>query len=291
MGASTLSLYTTTVLIWGSTWLVIKFQLGDVDPLVSVVYRFSLASILLFAWCLLRGVRLRMSAREHRYMALQGSCLFGFNYWLIYSSELYLTSGVVAVTFSFIVFFNIFNARLFLGTVINPRVVIGGLLGLLGVMLLFYPEMEALSLGDTAVKGFGLALLATFIASLGNVVATRNSGAGSSILAVNAWGMFYGALMMAMIAVATGVTFNYDNSFSYTASLLYLSIAGSIITFGAYLRLLALIGPGRAGYTGMLIPLVALLISTVFESYQWSVSAGLGLVLILLGNWQAMKGK
>lgn len=291
MGASALSLYTITVLIWGSTWLVITFQLGEVDPLVSVVYRFGLACALLFVWCWLRGLRLAMSVREHGFMALQGSCLFGFNYWLIYSSEQYLASGVVAVTFSFMVFFNVFNARLFLGAKINPRVITGGAFGFSGVMLLFYPEVEALSFGDTAVMGFGLALLATFIASLGNMVATRNSRAGSSILAVNAWSMFYGALIMGLVAVATGVPFTYDYSLSYTASLLYLSIAGSIITFGAYLRLLTLIGPSRAGYTAMIIPLVALLISTVFENYQWTIPAVIGLLLILFGNWQAMKAK
>ena len=289
MGVSALALYVLTVLVWGSTWLAIKFQLGEVEPLVSVIYRFGLASALLFVWCRWRAVALTLTAREHGFMMLQGSCLFGFNYWLIYRAELYLTSGVVAVIFSFIVFFNVLNARLFLGTLINLRVVSGGLVGLAGVILLFYNEMETFSLADQAVQGFLLAAAATVIASLGNIVATRNSESGLSIFAVNAWGMLYGTLIMTVIAVLKGAVFNYEFTTSYTASLLYLSVEGSIVAFGAYLRLLAIIGPDRAAYSSMLFPVVALLLSTAFEAYQWSLPALAGLLLIMLGNVQVMR--
>lgn len=291
MGANALFLYTLTVLIWGSTWLAIKFQLGEVEPLVSVIYRFGLASLLLFAWCGLRGLSLALSRREHVFMALQGSCLFGFNYWLVYSSELYLTSGLVAVIFSFIVFFNVLNARLFLRMPVNPRVLIGAALGLLGVGLLFYPEMGALNLADEAVLGFSLALAATFVASLGNVIATRNSGSGRSVIIINTWSMFYGTLMLLLAALLTGTELSYEFTFEYTASLLYLSIAGSIITFGAYLRLLSMIGPDRAAYSSMLIPVVALALSTVFEGYQWTTPAIAGLLLIIAGNILVMRRK
>ncbi len=289
MGASVLSLYVLTTLIWGSTWLAIKFQLGDVEPLVSVIYRFGLACLLLFAWCRLRSISLTLSLREHGFMVLQGSCLFGFNYWLIYNAERYLTSGVVAVVFSFIVFFNVLNARLFLAMPVNTRVVTGGIVGLIGVVLLFYKEVGQFNLADETAQGFLLAVVATFVASLGNVIATRNSGSGASIFAVNAWGMLYGTLVLLLVALLKGAEFSYEWHFNYTASLLYLSIVGSIFAFGAYLRLLALIGPDRASYTGMLIPVVALALSTVFEGYQWSTEGIVGLALIMLGNIQIMR--
>lgn len=289
MGTSVLTLYLITVAIWGSSWLAITFQLGTVEPIASVVYRFALAALLLFAWCRFRRIPLRLSPREHGFMFLQGSCLFGFNYWLMYLSSQYLTSGLVAVIFSGVVFFNVLNARVFLGTVINVRVLLGGVLGLGGVMLLFLPEMEGFSLDSDVARGVGLGLAATFVASTGSIVATRNSHGGRSVMAVNAWGMLYGTLVLVLVARGLGVSYDFDTSPGYIASLLYLSVFGSIVTFATFLKLLSLIGPDKAGYVGMLIPVVALSLSSVFEDYVWSLAALLGLCLILAGNWFAMK--
>lgn len=284
MPLSAYILYFTTVLIWGSTWLAIKFQLGAVDPLVSVVYRFGLASVLLFAWCFLARARLRLTPREHVFIALQGVCLFGLNYWVIYWAEVYLTSGVVAVIFATMVFMNFFNAALFLKRPLVPVVLVGGLIGLAGVALLFWPEFGSLGLDGGALRGLLLALGATYLASLGNIVATRNAGFGLKVITVNAWGMFYGTALLALVALVTGVEFRFPTGMPYVASLLYLSVFGSIVAFGAYLRLMALIGPERAGYTAMLTPVVALLLSTAFEGYRWTLPAAAGLVLIVLGN-------
>lgn len=284
MPLSAYILYFTTVLIWGSTWLAIKFQLGAVDPLVSVVYRFGLASVLLFAWCVLARARLRLTPREHVFIALQGVCLFGLNYWVIYWAEVYLTSGVVAVIFATMVFMNFFNAALFLKRPLMPVVLVGGLIGLAGVALLFWPEFGSLGLDGGALRGLLLALGATYLASLGNIVATRNAGFGLKVITVNAWGMFYGTALLALVALVTGVEFRFPTGMPYVASLLYLSVFGSIVAFGAYLRLMALIGPERAGYTAMLTPVVALLLSTAFEGYRWTLPAAAGLVLIVLGN-------
>jgi len=287
--SSAIVLYLLTVCIWGSTWLGIKFQLGTVQPLVSVIYRFAIAGIFLFIWCALARAPLRISRRNHGFIALQGCTLFGLNYWLVYWSEVYLTSGIVAVIFSSLVFLNIFNARFFLQRKVSGYGLLGGGVGFVGVALLFYPEIRELSLNDHALRGFAFGFGATFIASLGSIVATRNSHSGLPVITVNAWGMFYGTLMLTIAALVSGAHFSYEYTASYTLSLLYLALFGSVIAFGAYLRLLAIIGPEKAGYSSLLIPIVALAISTVYEHYVWSIPAIIGLALIVSGNILALR--
>jgi len=282
-------LYASTVLIWGSTWIAITFQLGEVDPLVSVIYRMALASVILFIWCKLRGIPLALQLGNHRFVAAQGVCLFGINYWMIYWSETYLPSGIIAVLFSLIVFFNIINARIFLQRPTDIKTVIGGIIGLSGICMLFYPELTKLESSTGAIKGALFALVAVFTASLGNILAIRNGNAGISVWAINAWGTFYGTVVLMIIALLTGATFAYDNSFEYTASLVYLSTFGTILAFGAYIKLLILIGPEKAGYSGLLIPFVAIILSTIFEDYQWTGLAVIGFLLAAFGNYQAMR--
>ena len=288
MNATSAFLYISTVLIWGSTWIAITFQLGVVDPLASVIYRMALASVLLFALCKLRRIPLQLGPRDHRFVALQGICLFGLNYWAIYHSELYLPSGIIAIIFSLIVFFNIINGRLFLQRPIALNSVIGGLIGLTGICLLFYPELTKLSSTGDALKGFILAFAAVFVASLGNITATRNGLMGTSIWTINAWGTLYGTLALLIVALSTGTQFNYDYSFEYSASLLYLAIFGTILAFGAYLKLLVVLGPEKASYSGLLIPFFAILLSTIFEGYQWTLMAAIGFLLVATGNYLVM---
>jgi drug/metabolite transporter (DMT)-like permease len=288
MNATSAFLYVSTVLIWGSTWIAITFQLGAVDPLASVIYRMSLASGLLFALCKLRGIPLRLSANDHRFVALQGVCLFGLNYWAIYHAELYLPSGIIAIIFSLIVFFNIINGRIFLKRPIAINSVIGGMIGLSGICLLFYPELNKLSTTADPLKGFILAFAAVFVASLGNIAATRNGLLGTSVWTINAWGTLYGSLALIIVALFSGTEFSYDASFEYTASLLYLSVFGTILAFGAYLRLLVILGPEKASYSGLLIPFFAIVLSTIFEGYQWTLMAATGFYLVATGNYLVM---
>jgi|TARA_B110000977_G_scaffold29767_1_gene38805 drug/metabolite transporter (DMT)-like permease len=288
---TSLFLYASTVLIWGSTWIAITFQLGEVDPLISVIYRMALASALLFGWCKWRGIPLALKPGNHRFMVAQGVSLFGINYWMIYWSETFLPSGIIAVLFSLIVFFNIINARIFLKRRIDIKTVVGGIIGLSGICMLFYPELTKFESESNsgAIKGALFALAAVFTASLGNIVATRNGNTGISVWAINAWGTLYGTAALLIIALVTGATFSYDNSFEYTASLVYLSTFGTILAFGAYLKLLILIGPEKAGYSGLLIPFVAIILSTIFEDYQWTLLAVMGFVLAASGNYLAMR--
>ena len=298
MNALNSGLYLATILIWGSTWLAITYQLGEVDPLVSVIYRMALASGLLFAWCRLRQIPLGLSLRDHRFMAAQGCFLFGLNYWTIYWSEVYLPSGLVAVIFSLLVFFNIINGRIFLKHPVTLQTVVGGLVGLTGICMLFYPEFALLSDSAKAdsstilngpLLGFGLAFIAVVFASLGNIVATRNGNTGISVWAINAWSIFYGTVILTLIALVTGTEFSYGTTLEYSLSLIYLSVFGTILAFGAYLKLLINIGPSRAGYTSLIIPFVAIILSTLFEEYQWTLLAAGGFVLVALGNYMVLK--
>jgi drug/metabolite transporter (DMT)-like permease len=249
----------------------------------------ALASLILFIWCKLRGIPLALQLGNHRFLAAQGVCLFGINYWMIYWSETYLPSGIIAVLFSLIVFFNIINARIFLQRPTDLKTVIGGIIGLSGICMLFYPELTKLDSSSGAIKGALFALVAVFSASLGNILATRNGNEGISVWAINAWGTFYGTAALLIIALLTGATFAYDNSVEYTASLVYLSTFGTILAFGAYIKLLILIGPEKAGYSGLLIPFVAIILSTIFEDYQWTGLAVIGFLLAAFGNYLAMR--
>lgn len=279
-----LLLYTVTVLIWGSTWLGIKFQLGEVDPLVSVIYRFSLATALLFAWCVLRGLTMRFGVRDHLFIALQGVCLFAVNYWLFYLAEVHLTSGIVAVMFSTIVFWNILNGRIFLKTPVRANVLCGAGLGIVGIGLVFWPELSDFNLADDGFKGFLLSMAATLMASFGNILSARNQKHGLPVVQTNTYGMAYGALVMLAVAVIAGKPFSFDPSAAYVVSLLYLALFGSVVAFGCYLTLVGRIGADRASYATLLFPIIALIISTLFEGYHWTPPALAGVVIILAGN-------
>jgi drug/metabolite transporter (DMT)-like permease len=281
---SNLNLYLVSVCIWGSTWLAIKFQLGVVPPDVSVAWRFALASLILMLWSRIKRLPLRYDARTHLWMAVQGLLLFGANYVMTYMAEETLSSGLVAVIFSLMMFFNIAGMRVFFGSAPRGRSVIGAMLGFVGIGMLFWPDLSQFSVAGAALQGLVLALLATFIASLGNMTATRNQRAGLPVIAQNAWAMLYGALMVLAYALVCGHRLAFEPTFAYTASLLYLALFGSVLAFGAYLTLLGRIGAARAGYTAVAIPVVALAMSTAFEHLRWQPIMVVGVLLCLSGN-------
>lgn len=276
-------LYGTAVLIWGSTWLAIRFQLGEVAVEWSVAYRFTLAALLLVGYCRWRQLPLRFSLRDHAFLALLGLFLFSLNYLTLYLATTHLTSGLVAVVHSTIIVMNIVNGALLLGAPVRPRVVAGAGLGLAGIALVFGTELVHPGLSG-AWTGLGLALLGTLFASLGNMVAVRNQRQGLPVIQGNAVGMAYGALFMFAAAAATGRPPTFDWSPAYLASLAYLAVFGSVIAFGCYLTLLGRIGADRAAYATVLFPLVALTLSWLFEGYRWSPAVLAGLGLVVLGN-------
>jgi drug/metabolite transporter (DMT)-like permease len=283
------SLYLVTVLIWGSTWLVIKFQLGVVSPVVSVAWRFALAALMLLVYSLLRGKSLRFSVRDHGWLALQGVLLFGLNYIGVYLSEQYLTSGLVAVVFSLVVFLNALGMRAFFGLPIRAAAVFAATLGVAGVALIFGRELLAVSSAGDQLRGLLLALAATVVASFGNMVATRNSRRALPVMQVNAWSMLYGAIFVMLVALAGGEHLDFDPSWPYIASLLYLALFGSALAFGAYLTLMGRIGADRAAYTAVAIPIVALLLSTAFEHLRWHVQTFVGVAACIAGILLALR--
>jgi drug/metabolite transporter (DMT)-like permease len=277
-------LYAATVLIWGSTWFAVRLQLGVVPPELSVAYRFTLAGAILLAYCVLRGRPARLGWRAHGLIALQGLCLFCVNYVLFYNANAYLPSGLLAVAFSILLWFNVLNGAWFLGTPIRARVVSGGVVGFLGMCLLFWPEVRDFDLESGGLRGLLLAVIATVFVSFGNILSSRNQRAGLSVLASNAYGMAYGGIFTLIYALAIGVPILVDTSPAYVASFAYLVVFGSIIAFGTYLTLLGRIGADRASYAMVLFPVIALVISTIFEGYVWTPTGLAGIALILCGN-------
>ena len=217
---SSWSLYALTVLIWGSTWIGIKYQLGVIDPMVSVGHRFALSTLLIFLFLLLRRTPLRLSARDHLFIAAQGMCLFCMNYLLIYQAEMVLASGLVAVVFSTIVMLNIFNASLFLAQPVSARVLLGGGVGMLGMLGVFWPELNGVDLSDDNFRALLMCFGGTVLASLGNILAVRNQRRQIPVLVCNAWGMFYGASAMYLLALLRGQSLTLDWSPAYLVSLL-----------------------------------------------------------------------
>lgn len=288
---STVVIYALTVLIWGSTWIMIKYQLGVVPQEVSLVYRFVIAAVVLalFAWVQRR--RLAIPLKQLPCVALQGLFMFSANYYFVYHGTAFIASGLVAVLFTALVIMNAVNERLFFGTPIAATTLIAGALSLGGIAMMFWPEISALSLNDDAVKGFALVLTGAYMASLGNMAALVNTRRALPVVAVNMTGMAFGAGCSALLALTTSKPFIMDWQFSYVSSLLFLAIPGTAIAFGMYLTLIERIGPTKSAYTAVMLPVVALLISTVFEGYRWSALALFGLIIALVGNALALMAK
>jgi drug/metabolite transporter (DMT)-like permease len=286
---SPVALFIISTLIWGSTWLAIKFQLGAVSPAVSVAYRFALAAIVLALWCACRRRSLQFNARQHAYIAVQGFLMFGLNYVGVYYAERYATSGLVAVLFSTIVFMNPIGAHWLFGTAVTLRTLVAAVLGVAGVALLFVPELTQARHGGGAALGIMLGLGSTVVASAGNMAAIRNQRASIPVLSGAAWGMLYGAATAAVIAIIVRASWTIDLRAPYLVSLAYLAVFGSVVAFGSYLTLLKMVGAGPASYVGVATPVVAMVVSTLFEGYRWTPLAAFGVMLAMAGNWLALK--
>ena len=287
--------------IWGTTWYAIKFQYGPVPPEVSVAYRFFLAALILLGWCLARGVDLRFGAARHLTFAVQGALQFCLNYLFVYLAEEHLTSGLVALLFGLLMPFNLIGARLFYGTRLTAGVLAGAGLGLLGVALVVWPDLfpaaqaaaagPAAGLSGVGGQGLWLALAGSLAASAGNLWSQRLFRQGVPVVQSTAWGMLYGSLFTASYAALVGRAFVWDHAPGYLASLLYLALLGSVVAFVTYLTLVKRIGAGRAGYSSVVIPVIAMGTSTVFEGYRWTAAAFLGMALVVAGNVLVLRRK
>jgi len=278
-------LYIATVLVWGSTWLAIEYQLGEVHVFASLTYRFAIAALLMWAYCLIAKVPMAFSIKNHGFIAVLALFNFSLNYAVIYFSQTYLTSAMTSIAFSTMLLMNIVNTRIFFGTKITARVYIGASFGIIGIIGLFWDDLGATASADNnALLGLSLVLAAALIASFGNMTSVRNSRAGMNVFAVNAWGMLYGAIILSLVVMISGAEFGFSTQPDYVISLLYLAVFGTVIAFATYYVLLSDIGPEKASYVIVLFPVVAVILSSMFEGFVWKGSTFLGFALVLIGN-------
>ncbi len=279
-------------LIWGSTWLVIKDQISSVPPTWSVSYRFGVAAIGMFALAWWRGAPLRLDRQGQLIALALGLFQFSANFNFVYRSEMYITSGLLAVLFAMLMVPNAILSRVFLGQRIAGGFVLGTAVALAGIALLFVQEYRAMpaDLGDV-MKGLGLALCAILSASIANVMQSAERVRRMPILSLLAWAMLWGALGNAVLGWALYGPPVIETRTAYLSGIVYLGLLGSVVTFPMYFALIRDIGPARAAYSSVLVPVVAMILSTLFEGYVWSALAAGGAVLGMIGLVIAMRAR
>jgi drug/metabolite transporter (DMT)-like permease len=277
-------------LIWGSTWLVIKGQLGSVPPSWSVTYRFIIAAIGMFVVALFMRQSLRMDRQAQGWAMVIGVVQFGMNFNFVYAAEEYITSGLVAVLFALLIVPNALLGKWWLGRPVAKVFWIGSAIATLGVGLLILREYRFAPVDARSVLiGAGLTLIAVMTASISNVLQASDRLSRFPITTVLAWSMLYGAIGNGLWSLANFGAPQIEWTAGYLGGIAYLAIVGSVITFPLYFRLVRDIGPGKAAYTSVFIPVVAMALSTLFEGYEWSLLAGAGAALVMAGMFVAMQ--
>ena len=278
-----LVLFISTLICWSPTWYLIKFQFGVVDPLISIFYRFFIASIIVFIFLILSKKKMSFNLHQHLSFLLLGVTLFSLNYIFFYLANTYLISGIVTIAFSTILIMNILGERIYFKIKSSKETLFAAGFGIVGILIIFGNELLNFKLEDKTHIGIILSFIATFWASTGNLVHQKNSKDKIPFIQSIAYGMLYGALFTLIVAKFRGAEIIFDNSTSYILSFLYLSIIGSVVAFYLYLKLLESIGSARAGYIGVIMPIVALIISTLFEGLQWTNNLIFGLPVLIFG--------
>jgi len=283
--------FAVTTLVWGSTWLAIKDQLGKVPPEWSVTWRFAIAAAGMFLLAAVRGERLRVGQGAAVLAAAVGFFQFFVNFQLVYQAERYLTSGLVAVLFALLVVPNAVLGWIFIGRRVGARFLLGSVVAIGGIALLVIHEYRASASGQSVLNGLGLTALAILSASSANVLQAGQSARRTPVVVLLAWAMLAGTLANAAWAWGTVGGPVFDSSLRYVLGLFYLGLIGSVLTFPLYAILLRDWGPGRAAYNAVLIPVVAMVLSTLFEGYHWSALAVGGAALSIAGLLIALSGR
>ena len=287
--------FVVTALVWGSTWLVIKGSIGPVPPSWSVTWRFVGAAIGMFALGLARGdLTVRALVPERAVLthaALIGISLFCCNFQFVYRAETHLTSGLVAVVFALLLLPNAVFGRIFLGTPVTRGFIAGSVIALGGIVLLMINEYRAAPAGSDVPLGAAMTVLALLCASTGNVLQAAQVVRKVPAAMLLAWAFLIGATADFALAWVLSGPPVFDWSPVYMGSVAYLSLIGSVLTFPLYNLLLREMGPGRAAYNGVLVPVVAMLLSTVFEGYRWSAFNVGGAALSLVGLVVALRSR
>jgi drug/metabolite transporter (DMT)-like permease len=277
-------------LIWGSTWIVIRDQLGSVPTSWSVTYRFAVAAMAMFVIAALRREALLLRGRAWGFAALLGLAQFGLNFNFVYRAEEHITSGLVAVLFALLILPNSLLGRAFLGTPIERRFLIGGSIAMVGITMMIAHEVEVANRGALAVlTGTALTLAGVMSASMANVMQGSQFARAQSMLVMIAWAMLFGTLADGAYALATVGPPVWDGRPAYLAGVLYLGVIGSAITFPLYFGIIRAVGPGMAAWTGVLIPIIAMGFSTLVEGYAWAPLSIFGGLVALAGMVVALR--
>ena len=283
--------FALVTLIWGSTWFVIRDQLGSVPPGWSVVWRFVLAGGAMLALAAMRGAPLKPTRAMMPVVA--GMALFQFvaNFQFVYAAEQHLTSGIVAVLFAFLVVPNALLGRVFVGQPVSRGFLAGSAVALAGVALLLLHEYRVAPPGGKVLLGVALTLGGILGASIANVIQASRTAREQPMLTMLAWAMLLGAALDAAISAALYGPPQFEPRWSYAAGIAYLALMGSVVTFPLYFGLVRALGPGRAAYNSLLVPIVAMLLSTLFEGYRWTTLAVAGSAVALAGLVIALKAR
>jgi drug/metabolite transporter (DMT)-like permease len=285
-----------TAVIWGSTWIAIKYQLGNVPPSWSVTWRFTGGALGMFALVLFQRLPLVPDRKGLMIAAVMGCSVFSFNFQFVYRSEQYITSGLVAVLFALLLVPNTVLSRIFLGQRITRGFLLGTAIALVGIGLLMLHEYrialaQNAAMGAKVIVGGLMVMTALLFASVGNVVQASPAARGQPVPTLLAWAMLIGAMVDGTIAWILSGPPRFEWTLPYAGGVAYLAIVGTVVTFPMYNGLLRALGPGRAAYNGVLVPVVAMLISTAVEGYRWSLLAGSGAVLAMIGLVVALRAR
>jgi drug/metabolite transporter (DMT)-like permease len=283
-------LFATCSLIWGTTWFVIKFQIDSTSPIVGVFYRFLIAAIMMLVINLLfLKNSLRFPIKNHAFFMLQGFFNFCLNYILTYTSEKYINSALVALTFTALIYFNMLGMKVVFKRNVSRNVLIGAILGVVGITLLFWRELMNFRADQMTIYGIFIGIVATFCASIGNMFAYKNHLYKIPVMTFNLYGMFYGALFSLVIGLGMGENFYFPTHPSFLYSLAYLSFFGTVVAFWAYQTLVGTIGADRAAYTSIISPPIAIVVSMFFENVVLTPYLIAGMIFCALGNLMALK--
>jgi len=287
----TLFQFATVTLIWGSTWLVIKTQLGVVPPGWSVAYRFAVAGLAMLAYCLATGKSLRLGRQGHLFAVAMGVFQFAANFNLVYAAEQHVTSGLVAVAFALLIVPNALLAWAALGQRVTPRFALGSVVGMAGAGLLFWREIAGAPMGGQVALGLAMTLGSILCASVANVMQATPLAQRLPPHGLLAAGFLYGAAINVVLAWARFGPPVVDPSPAYLAGVVYLAVVASCVAFLLYYDVIRAIGPAKAAYSSLLTPFIAMALSTAFEGYQWTIEAALGGALAIAGLWVALTAR
>ncbi len=284
--------FIVATVIWGSTWFVIRDQLGVVPPTWSVAYRFLIGSAAMFAWVVFTKAPLGIGRAGHGFAALFGFAQFVLNFNFVYRAEKHITSGLVAVVFALLLVPNALLGRFYLKQPLSGRFLAGSAVAVIGVALLIVQEAQrdGSSAAATAL-GMGLTLAGVLSASVANIMQSTERARALPMASVLAWGMLWGGLMNAALGLTTTGAPVFESRATYWLGTAYLGVFASAIAFTCYFGVIRAVGPARAAYSGVLVPILAMLISTLLENYRWTLLAAAGGVLAMAGLLIALSAR